>query len=63
MYYNRISLRLVSSKDEELVFIITKCKDTWGGLRDPTGGLCFGSSGSCPYNSWLSSLIIPILTF
>jgi hypothetical protein len=45
-----------------LSFIITKSKDTWGGPRDPTGGMCSGSRGSCPYNSWLSSLIIPILT-
>jgi hypothetical protein len=28
------------------------------GPRDPTSGLCFGSRGSCPYDSWLSSLIL-----
>jgi hypothetical protein len=53
--------RLVNSKDEELVFYYAACKDTWGGPRDPGGALCSGSRGPCPYNSWLSSLIIPIL--
>jgi hypothetical protein len=54
----RISDRLVNSKDEELVFYYAECKDTWGGPRDPTSGLCSGSRGSCPYDSWLSSLIL-----
>jgi hypothetical protein len=26
----------------------TKCKDTWGGPRNPTGGMCSGSRGSFP---------------
>jgi hypothetical protein len=53
--------RLVSSKDEELVFYYGECKDTWGGPRDLAGGLCSRSRGSYPYNSWLSSLILSIL--
>jgi hypothetical protein len=60
---DRIFLRLVNSKDEELVFYnLLNFKDTWGGPRDPTSGLCSGSRGSCPYNSWLNSLIISNLT-
>jgi hypothetical protein len=41
--------RLVNSKSEELVFYYAECKDTWVVPRDPTGSLCSGSRGSCPF--------------
>jgi hypothetical protein len=51
------SLDLLHKVGELVFHLYAKCKDTWGGPRNLTSGLCSRFGGSCPYNSWLNSII------
>jgi hypothetical protein len=50
--------RIAQSRKNLSFHLYAECKDTWGGPRNSTGGLCSGFRGSYPHNSWRNSLIL-----